>query len=172
MKIGFVKQNEYKVKDSKVVKWLEVVIRVPFGSCTLTLTKVKEKSQDNSPDYHLFFSPNRRGENYSRMKVGSLWLKVSEKGNTYMSGYIESPLVTAGKIYLSIVKYTPMENMPVEDILYNVLWSPNEERKENGSDYAPYIPPTEQAPTTTTTTTTTANNIPVEIEITEDEIPF
>ena len=146
---------------------MEVSVRVPFGSCTFALTKVKEKSQDNSPDYSLFFSPNRRGESFDRIKAGSLWMKTSEKGNPYMSGYIESPLLPGGKIYISIVKYNHMEGMPVQDILYNVLWSPEEKRRDD--DYqAPYTPPPEPAAQPTTTST----GVPVEIDINEDDIPF
>ena len=167
MNIGNVQQKEYKAKDQSIIKWLEVAIRVPFGSCTLTLTKVKEKTQDNSPDYSLYFSPNRKGESLDRNKVGSLWMKTSEKGNAYMSGYIESPLLTNGKIYISIVKYQALEGMPVQNILYNVLWSPEEKQKEY-SDYQQNYTHTSsfEAPTTTTTA------VPVVMDIEEDEIPF
>lgn len=168
MIIGHVQRKQYKAKDGTEVKWMEASLRFLMGSCTLTLTKVKEKTHDNSPDYSLFFSPNRKGERYDRRKAGSLWLKTSEKGNRYMSGYIESPLFPTGKIYISIVKYQAFEGMPVQDILYNILWSP-EEKKE--TDYNDYQPPHAATPTQENTST---QDVPVEVELdaTLDEIPF
>ncbi len=169
MNIGFVRQKENTFKDKSTVKWLELSIRIPLGSFSATLSKVKEKTQDNSPDYSLFWSPNRRGEHFDRVKVGSLWMKTSEKGNPYMSGYIESPVFPNGKIYISIVKYNPLEGMPVQDIMYNVLWSPEEKKKDYNDDYQPTYTPPSQA---TTQTTTTDTGVPVEISINEENIPF
>ncbi len=100
MNVGRVNQREMKIKDGNIVKWLELTLRYQGGSFTATITKVKEKKAENSPDYDIFFSPNRRGEKYDRVKCGSLWMKVSEKGNPYMSGYVESPAFASGKIYL------------------------------------------------------------------------
>lgn len=169
MTAGHVQQKEYKVKDGSITKYMELSLRVPLGSFSATLTKVKEKPNDNSPDYNLWWSPNRRGESFDRVKIGSLWMKTSEKGNPYMSGYIESPVFQNGKIYISVVKYTPREGMPVQPILYNVLWSP-EQRRDGNNDYqSAYTPPPTPAPEQTTQTTA---GVPAEIDINEDEIPF
>ena len=168
MNIGHVQQKQFTAKDKSVTKYMELSLRSPGIAFSATLSRVNEKAKENSPDFNLWFSPNRRGEHFDRIKVGSLWMKISEKGNKYMSGYIESPIFPAGKIYISIVKYTPREGMPIQDILYNVLWSPEEKREDYCNDYqASYTPSTQ-----TTTHTTTATGVPVEIDINEDEIPF
>ena len=174
MNIGWVKQKEANI-NNETVKWLELTVRYPGGSFTSTLTKVKEKQQDNSPDYSIYFSPNRRGEHYERAKCGSLWMKTSEKGNPYLSGYIESPAFDKGKIYLSIVKYTPQEGKPPEDKLYNVLWSPPQEKSENDYGYSPssYTPPASGSDIPNSSVRTSSGaDVPVEIEIDEDQIPF
>ena len=169
MNIGHVQQKQFTAKDKSITKYMELSLRSPGIAFSATLSKVKEKTQENSPDYSLYFSPNRRGEHFDRIKIGSLWMKTSEKGNPYMSGYIESPIFPNGKIYISIVKYNPFEGMPVQDIMYNVLWSPEEKKKDYNDDYqAAYTP----APQATTTQTTTDAGVPVEIDINEDEIPF
>ncbi len=171
MNIGHVQQKQFTAKDKSVTKYIELSLRSPGIAFSATLSKVKEKTQDNSPDYSLWFSPNRRGEHFDRIKIGSLWMKTSEKGNPYMSGYIESPIFPNGKIYISIVKYTPRGDMPVQDILYNCLWSPEKKENDYNQDYqAAYTPPPETSPKTTTTTTSTG--VPVEIDIDESDIPF
>ncbi len=169
MNIGHVQQKQFTAKDKSITKYMELSLRSPGIAFSATLTKVKEKTQENSPDYSLYFSPNRRGEHFDRIKIGSLWMKTSEKGNKYMSGYIESPIFPNGKIYISIVKYNPREGMPVQDIMYNVLWSPEEKKKDYNDDYQPTYTP---EPQPTTTQTTTDAGVPVEIDINEDEIPF
>ncbi len=167
MTVGYVQQKEMK-KGEEVRRWFEMSIRVPFGTCTLTMTKRKPKDGDaeNAPDFDLFFSPNRKGETFDRMKVGSLWMKISEKQNKYLSGYIESPFITNGKMYISVVSYIHQEGMPVQPILYNVLWSAPQTSGQNSN----YQPDDNQRGSSDTQQTTSAN-IP-EIDINEDEIPF
>ncbi len=171
MEVGFVINREIK-KSNEIIKWLEMTIRVPFGSCTLTITKRKPRKDgdsDNAPQYDIYFSPNRKGETFDRMKVGSLWMKTSEKGNPYISGYIETPLSASGKMYISIVKYIHQEGMRSQPYLYKVLWSPEEKKKDYNDNYqAAYTPP----PRDTRQDTTTSTGIPVEIDISEDDIPF
>ncbi len=176
MNIGFVKQEQF-TKDGAVVKYLKLNIRDIGVKFSATISKINEKSQDNSPDYHIYANINRRGEHYSRVQIGALWMKTSEKGNAYMSGYIESIAFPDGKIYISIVKYTPREGMPAEDKIYNVLWSPPQKSRgeyDDGRDSGGYVggyTGQPAAPTPTDTTTTPAG-VPVEISIDEEEIPF
>lgn len=190
MNIGFVQKKETKIGDN-IVKWFEVSIRVPFVSCTLTLTKRKPKEDDKPevPDFELYFSPNRKGESFDRMKVGSLWKKVSEKGNDYLSGYIESPILPLGKMYISIVSYVHQEGMPVQNIIYNVLWSPQKNNKDSeeyegsGSDgvnrgeYSSYIPQPQHPKNENSKGYENENSKGYEVvyedtEVEEDEIPF
>ena len=102
MNIGYIQQKgmKAKVEGEKDIVWYEMSIRVPFGSATLTMSKRKPREGDaeNAPDFDLWFSPNRRGESFDRMKAGSLWKKISEKQNEYLSGYIESPFIPKGKM--------------------------------------------------------------------------
>ncbi|MDM5264696.1 DUF736 family protein [Sulfurovum sp. XTW-4] len=167
MTIGFVRQKEEEI-NNQMVKWLELSVRIPIGSFSATMSKVKDKKESNSPDYNVYWSPNRKGESFDRVKIGSLWMKKSEKGNEYMSGYLESPLFQNGKIYIAIVKYTPSEGMPVQPILYNILWSNDNFTKSNQSQ--------SNEPESSYAGPTTHNGIPVEYEGTginsEDDIPF
>jgi len=177
MNIGYVQQKEYKKGEDRI-KWFEMSIRVPFGSCTLTMAKrtPKEGDAENAPDFDLWFSPNRRGESFDRMKAGSLWMKTSEKGNTYLSGYLESPLIASGKMYISVVKYVHQEGMKFQPILYNVLWSPprenNESSEQNGGNYGGYSNPQTTYPTDQNNQTNGQYASIPEVDIDEDEIPF
>jgi len=201
MNIGWVQQKEVKT-DGGTAKFLEMSIRAPFGSMTATLTKYKpkegEEHNENSPDYYINFSPNRKGESFDRMRVGALWMKQSQNNETYMSGYIDSPfMVPAGRLHINVVKYVHREGMKVQPILYNVLWSSQAENDSHkrrtasqggyddgrggdyDSGYADYqesVGQSQQVGTTAGGAPVTVENAPAhhipEIDISEEEIPF
>jgi hypothetical protein len=78
MTIGNVIQKSFE-KDGKAVKYIEMIIRPPFmQSASFTISENKNKDKENAPDYFINFSYNRKDETFRRVRVGSLWNKVSE----------------------------------------------------------------------------------------------
>ena len=135
MTIGYITKEKIETKDG-AKSYLQMTVRVPFGSFTATISKNKNDKQ-GTPDYDIWFSPNRKGETFDRMKIGALWLKTSAQGNQYLSGNIESPLINTGKMWISVVKFNRQEFSKAPDnVIYSVLWSPNK-KESNTRDYQP-----------------------------------
>ena len=132
MNIGYVSKKSYvkKTQDGDVtVPFYEMMIDVPLGSrLKCTMSKVKEKTNDNSPDYELWKNIPSRDEQFPNQKIGALWLKTSESGTTYLSGHFETPLAEKGRVYVSVFKYD-VTNDRFKNIMYSVLWNSEAERE-------------------------------------------
>ena len=175
MNVGVVNKKSFQTSDGNGGKknqaYLEMSIRPPFmTSATFTITLNKDKTKENAPDYHINYSYNRRGENYDRVRVGALWNDVSEAGNEYKRGHIESPMFPNGKMYIAVVEARQIEGMPPPTQSHNVLWSPpradsSEIQNSNGYNQTPQ---SYQAPTQNIQH---SSAVPA-IDIDEDEIPF
>lgn len=50
--------------------------------------------------------------------VGALWNKTSQSGKKYISGYIESPVLPNGKIFITL-----FEGGENSNVLYNVVYN-------------------------------------------------
>ena len=159
MQIGFVKKREIALRgeegEAKRVSYYEMTLKPLFGaSVKFTLNKNKS-DKENAPLYNIY-AHNERGWVSRKMKVGALWLKETDEGESFMSGMIETPLVDGGKLYISLWRAEAMYKGEVVDWEYDVVWKP-------------YTPPKDEDQTQRT--------VPVEIvtpsiNIDEDEIPF
>jgi len=189
MNIGVTNIRTFKVSDGQGGKrekqYLEMSIRPPFmQSATFTITKNDKGDNENAPDYLINYSYNRKNEKYPRARVGALWNKTSQDGQTtYIGGHIESPLFATGKIYISVFAAKAFEGMPPPTHRHDVVWSPplstNQNDEANYGEYqqqaksyqapqqqsyqSPVQQPAAQMPS--------SNSVPV-IDIDEDEIPF
>lgn len=132
MQIGYVTSENY---ENNI--WLKGTIRAagmrPFD---FKMAKVKEKKQENSPDYEIYLFVNNAKEKFRQPKIGALWKKQSETtGEPYMSGHIESPAFLNGTIYIAITKAKPFFENENVTWLYDILWSaPNSKSKNSSSD--------------------------------------
>jgi uncharacterized protein (DUF736 family) len=131
MTIGNVVQKSFE-SNGKVVKYIEMIIRPPFmNSATFTISENKNKDKESAPDYFINYSYNRKNETFRRVRVGSLWNKVSDNGVQYKSGYIETPAVSTGKLYITLFKAKQFENeAQAPNWLYDVIYQAPQTKKE------------------------------------------
>lgn len=178
---------EYIGEEKK--RHLKLVVRPPMmESGTFSIYPNSNKEKENEPDWYIWFNFNRQHDKvkFPSTQAGALWNRVGKQsGNRYFGGYIETPGVQGGKMYISIVEAKKEgETLPYS---HNVLWSaPSENRESESPSYdggyaapAPRsIPVTVQNAQGQTTATGSMertsmpeNNMPP-IDINEDEIPF
>lgn len=161
MNIGVINKREIPIGDGKTHKYLEMSVRPPFmESATFTISpnKKKENSEKVEPDFNIYYSYNRKGEKYRRVKVGAIWNKTSDDGIEYKSGNIQSPIFPNGILYFSIFTAKPLEGESPESITWthDVIWSPQRPTEEQNRN----------------NTETTQKQQLTEIDIDENEIPF
>jgi uncharacterized protein (DUF736 family) len=167
MNIGNVSQKSFTVgsgENQKVQKFLELIIRPPFmESATFTITQNKKKQNDNEPDFNIFYSYNRRGEKFRRVKAGAIWNKT--KGDLeYKTGHIETPLMPNGKLNITLFKAKQLEGETVAPTwIYDVVWSFYKAEDDSNNSSSNYNAPAYHSEST---------NTPPEIDIDEGEIPF
>jgi uncharacterized protein (DUF736 family) len=168
MNIGVVNQKKYTVgkgEDAKTIPYLELIVRPPFmESGTFTISQNKNKQNDNEPDWIIYHSFNRRGENYRRSRAGAIWNKTKDDLE-YKTGHIDTPVMPNGRLNFTLFKAKPLENEDPAKITwaYDVVWNyydPNKD--ENNTSSYHDTPAYHEEPTT---------KVP-EINIDEDEIPF
>ncbi len=123
MQIGFV-TSETIVVDGKETSWNKMTIRAPFARQQDYKITKHNGTREGEPDFDIYLLVNNKGEKFRNPKVGALWLKRSEKGEEYMSGNIESPVVCGGKIYIALVKARALYEGEVVGWKYDVLYSP------------------------------------------------
>jgi uncharacterized protein (DUF736 family) len=167
MKIGHVSQKSFK-SGEETVRYLEMIIRPPMmESATFTVSANKEKQNPNEPDFNIFFSINRKGDNYPSARVGALWNKISDKGTEYKNGYIETPAVPSGKMNISVFASTKKDGQEIS-WSHDVLWSAPVSQTANSGSYSDggYAAPSYKP------TIVVKDADGNETELSEDQIPF
>ena len=158
MQIGFVRENKMVVvqnDERKEVKYLEMFIKPALG-VVASFTLSKNKSENSSAPAYNLYAHSEKGWISRKSKVGALWMKQTEEGETFMNGHIESPLFEGGRLQISVWKAKAMYEGEVIDWLYDVSWKHYETKNESNGN----VPGTVVYP---------KGN---DIEISEDEIPF
>ena len=89
---------------------------------------ITESNSDNpnSPTYYIKL-PRLKSNLANNIIIGSLWLRTSQSGNEYMSGYIDSPIFSGGRIEIICFKPYADDNPA---ILWNIIWEPIKKQKE------------------------------------------
>ncbi len=159
MQIGYVKQKEFITKDGngekKVNKYFEMSIRPIFGaSAKFTMSKNKSDNE-NAPAFNIY-AHSEKGSISRKQKVGALWMREHE-GETFMSGHIETPMITTGKLQISLWKAKPLFDNEVVDWMYDVNWKPYNPDVAKATEGANTTQPSYETP---------------DIDIDEDEMPF
>lgn len=147
MKVGHISKKSFK-RGEESVSYLEMILRVPMmESATFTVASNKDKSKENAPDFNIFFSINRKGDSYPSALVGALWNRVSDSGVEYKSGYIETPAVTTGKMYIAVFA-TKVEEGVQKSYSHDVIWSAPQQRDESSYTENSYAQPSNSTPQT------------------------
>ncbi|MDR2153056.1 MAG: DUF736 family protein [Helicobacteraceae bacterium] len=127
MRIGVIRKIEIESE-----RYLEMSVNAPFlYPAKFRLFKIKSLSA-SAPNYQLYLQPPhpKKGEKQAAHNVGALWIRTNDKGDNYMSGYIESPLFASGKI--GIVVFKPKAQ---EDWLYDVLTANDQSSRKQSAHY-------------------------------------
>ncbi|WP_096030220.1 DUF736 family protein [Campylobacter lanienae] len=129
MKIGYITQKSF-TKDSETITYLSGSMQI-LGIANMLEFTITESNSDNpnSPTYYIKL-PRLKSNLANNIIIGSLWLRTSQSGNEYMSGYIDSPIFSGGRIEIICFKpYT--DDNPA--ILWNIIWEPHKKSKEPDS---------------------------------------
>ena len=135
MRIGYITQKSFTQAD-EMIKYLGgsmQILGIP-NMIEFTLSKT-DSDNPNSPTYYLKL-PRLKSNLATNIIVGSLWLRTSQSGNEYMSGYIDSPIFSGGRIEIMCFKPYADDNPA---ILWNIIWEPLKKQKEQYA--APDLPP-------------------------------
>ncbi|WP_096027418.1 DUF736 family protein [Campylobacter lanienae] len=126
MKIGYITQKSF-LKDSETITYLSGSMQVLGIANMLEFTITPANSDNpNSPTYYIKL-PRLKSNLASNIIIGSLWLRTSQSGNEYMSGYIDSPIFSGGRIEIICFKPYADDNPA---ILWNIIWEPAKKQKE------------------------------------------
>lgn len=126
MKIGYITQKSFTQAD-EIVKYLCGSMQILGVANMLEFTITPANSDNpNSPTYYLKL-PRLKSNLASNIIIGSLWLRTSQSGNEYMSGYIDSPIFSGGRIEIICFKPYADDNPA---ILWNIIWEPAKKQKE------------------------------------------
>lgn len=159
MKIGYITQKSF-TKDSETINYLSGSMQI-LGIANMLEFTITESNSDNpnSPTYYIKL-PRLKSNLASNIIIGSLWLRTSQSGNEYMSGYIDSPIFSGGRIEIICFKPYADDNPA---ILWNIIWEPAKKQKEQATQTA--APDVEMAQPKTT---------PKELHsgVADDSIPF
>lgn len=136
MRIGYISQKSFNQADGTTIEYLSGSMQILGVANMLEFTLSKTDSANpNFPTYYLKL-PRLKSNLATNIIVGSLWLRASQQGNEYMSGYIDSPIFSGGRIEIMCFKpYT--DDNPA--ILWNIIWEPLKKQKEKYA--APDLPP-------------------------------
>ena len=129
MKIGYITQKSF-TKDSETITYLSGSMQV-LGIANMLEFTITESNSDNpnSPTYYIKL-PRLKSNLASNIIIGSLWLRTSQSGNEYMSGYIDSPIFSGGRIEIICFKPYADDNPA---ILWNIIWEPAKKQKEQAT---------------------------------------
>ncbi|WP_096021577.1 DUF736 family protein [Campylobacter lanienae] len=140
MKIGYITQKSF-LKDSETITYLSGSMQV-LGIANMLEFTITESNSDNpnSPTYYIKL-PRLKSNLANNIIIGSLWLRTSQSGNEYMSGYIDSPIFSGGRIEIICFKPYADDNPA---ILWNIIWEPAKKQKEQATQTAvPDLEPTQ-----------------------------
>ena len=129
MKIGYITQKSF-LKDSETINYLSGSMQI-LGIANMLEFSVTPANSDNpnSPTYYIKL-PRLKSNLASNIIIGSLWLRTSQSGNEYMSGYIDSPIFSGGRIEIICFKPYADDNPA---ILWNIIWEPAKKQKEQAT---------------------------------------
>lgn len=157
MKIGYITQKSF-LKDGETINYLSGSMQI-LGIANMLEFTITESNSDNpnSPTYYIKL-PRLKSNLASNIIIGSLWLRTSQSGNEYMSGYIDSPIFSGGRIEIICFKPYADDNPA---ILWNIIWEPTKKQKE-------------QATTTPDVEMTQPKTTPKDLHsgVADDSIPF
>jgi uncharacterized protein (DUF736 family) len=140
MRIGVVRKIEFEG-----ARYLEAHIHIPFFyPAKFRLFKTKDENASEGagmdsndekgdgerrglkPNYLLYLIPPHpiKGEKQATHNAGALWLRTNNKGESFMSGYVDSPALPSGRIGLMVFK--TKDN---GDWLYDIITGAKDERK-------------------------------------------
>lgn len=126
MRIGYIIQKSFNQAD-EIVKYLGGSMQI-LGVANMlefVLSPTKGENQ-NSPTYYIKL-PRLKSNLLDSVIIGSLWLRTSLAGNEYMSGYIDSPIFSGGRIEIMCFKPYEQDNPA---ILWNIVWEPHKKQNE------------------------------------------
>lgn len=129
MKIGYITQKSF-LKDSETITYLSGSMQV-LGIANMLEFTISPANSDNpnSPTYYIKL-PRLKSNLANNIIIGSLWLRTSQSGNEYMSGYIDSPIFSGGRIEIICFKPYADDNPA---ILWNIIWEPAKKQKEQAT---------------------------------------
>lgn len=132
MKIGYITQKSF-LKDGETITYLSGSMQV-LGIANMLEFSVTPANSDNpnSPTYYIKL-PRLKSNLANNIIIGSLWLRTSQSGNEYMSGYIDSPIFSGGRIEIICFKPYADDNPA---ILWNIIWEPAKKQKEQATQTA------------------------------------
>jgi uncharacterized protein (DUF736 family) len=160
MVIGNVIEKVFSNEENKEIKFIEMLIRPPFmKSEVFVITHNKKKDNENAPDWYINYSYNKKDENFRRVRVGALWNKKKDEVE-YKTGFIETPAIQGGKIYITLFKAKQFEGeKQAPNWLYDVIWNVPQQHKEETVTTADIKQNSQQ---------TTVKTLPTSVE----DIPF
>lgn len=130
MRIGYIIQKSFNQADGTTIEYLSGSMQILGIANMLEFTLSPTKGENpNSPTYYIKL-PRLKSNLLDSIIIGSLWLRTSSAGNEYMSGYIDSPIFSGGRIEIMCFKPYANDNAA---ILWNIIWEPHKKQKEPDS---------------------------------------
>ncbi|MBR2159240.1 MAG: DUF736 family protein [Campylobacter sp.] len=130
MRIGYIIQKSFNQADGTTIEYLSGSMQILGIANMLEFALSPNKGENpNSPTYYIKL-PRLKSNLLDSVIIGSLWLRTSSAGNEYMSGYIDSPIFSGGRIEIMCFKPYEQDNPA---ILWNIIWEPHKKQKEQAT---------------------------------------
>lgn len=170
MKIGQIITEYIPQENAPAKRNIYLIIRPPFMESATMMVVPNTKKNPNEPDFSIFWNFSRKGEKYKSTKVGAMWNKIGQQNGTpYKDGYIESPAINGGKLYITVFEARSEEG---EELTYShdVMWNPPKNNSGSSQNDFAYNDGAYRAPSRPLVVQRDADGN--EVEIPEDQIPF
>ena len=144
MRIGYIIQKSFNQADGTTIEYLSGSMQILGIANMLEFVLSPNKGENpNSPAYHIKL-PRLKSNLLDSVIIGSLWLRTSSAGNEYMSGYIDSPIFSDGRINIMCFKPYEQDNPALQ---WSIIWEANEAKKakEQKEPDSPTSDPTPKA---------------------------
>lgn len=192
MQVGFVRQESMKIKQTgEVKKWLECHFRVP-GIRPFKAKMTKNKNQEegkNHPDFIIYHRANvNKGDSFRDVPIGSLWI-----GSKVIDG-VEKSFMT-GKVWLGLEEVSVAvwkaeerfegevlgylydiklmrENRGNQDDYEDGYYQEQYQQPQANTNFAGGLDPMQQQGMAQGQQTQPPYDMPPEVDIDDDEIPF